>query len=793
MKKHLKKLLSITLAALIVFGGTTGVGLLKNTAIKAEAVEYSGSSYYMNSKYYTALKNVTLTGNQREDIVNIAMSQLGYHEGDSNADLGGGNTSGSNDYNEYSYHIANGKAQAWCGNFVAWCAQQANISTDIIANNYVQFVPNAAHYTYYSASSYTPSKGDLFIEGDWAHIGIVAEVNGNTIKTIEGNADRAVSSYSRTSSRFTYFIVPNYSSSTPVNPPHSHSYTSSVTAPTCTEQGYTTHTCECGDSYKDTYVNALGHDYIKTITSSPDCTKEGEASYKCSRCPASYTEPIAALGHDEGVWKLDYEATLDHDGQLSRYCLRCGAYIESKPIAKHEHTLGEAEIIRPATCTEEGLEARICSVCGMCAEIESFSAKGHCEKPAEVTTIAPTCTEKGEKAFYCTDCGLVLYTEEVSALGHNDEIWTTDKAATCTEDGEMLGYCSRCGELTGSETVPAKGHSNESIKIVTTPATCTVSGEAELRCTDCGTVVGTEKLNALGHDDGVWSVSVAPTCELDGEEICTCTRCGEKIDSREANALGHDSGVWKIDFEATADHDGQMTKYCSRCNMTLGETKTFALHTHTEGYRATIIAPECEKEGMGGIFCATCGVQYGTYSIAELSHNYSDWHMNNDGTHAKSCSRCHDVQILNCRYEKTVTAPTCLDFGYTTYVCKDCGYMYTDNYIEPLGHDLSEWVADDECTHSRACCRENCDYTECEEHEMTDWMYNADGTICHNGTKTRFCPVCGYEETEEAQHSNFFGKIIHTVWIWFLNVIFKIDYIIGLNWLFPWMNIYPQM
>lgn len=429
----------------------------------------------------------------------------------------------------------------------------------------------------------------------------------------------------------------------------------------------------------------------------------------------------------------------------------------------------------------------------MCTEIESFSAKGHCEKPAEVTTIAPTCTEKGEKAFYCTDCGLVLYTEEVSALGHNDEIWTTDKAATCTENGEMLCYCSRCGELTGSETIPAKGHSNESIKIVTIPATCTVSGEAELRCTDCGTVVGTEKLNALGHDDGVWSVSIAPTCELDGEEICTCTRCGEKIDSREANALGHDSGVWKIDFEATADHDGQMTKYCSRCNMTLGETKTFALHTHTEGYRATIIAPECEKEGMGGIFCATCGVQYGTYAIAELSHNYSDWHMNNDGTHAKSCSRCHDVQILNCQYEKTVTAPTCLDFGYTTYVCEDCGYMYTDNYIEPLGHDLTEWVADDECTHSRACCRENCNYTECEEHEMTDWMYNADGTICHNGTKTRFCPVCGYEETEEAQHSNFFGKIIHTVWIWFLNVIFKIDYIIGLNWLFPWMNIYPQM
>ena len=43
---------------------------------------------------------------------------------------------------------------------------------------------------------------------------------------------------------------------------HSHSYTPTVTAPTCTEQGYTTYTCECGDSYVDDYVEATGeHSY----------------------------------------------------------------------------------------------------------------------------------------------------------------------------------------------------------------------------------------------------------------------------------------------------------------------------------------------------------------------------------------------------------------------------------------------------------------------------------------------------------------------------------------------------
>ena len=54
--------------------------------------------------------------------------------------------------------------------------------------------------------------------------------------------------------------------------PHTHSYTAVVTAPTCTEKGYTTYTCTCGDSYKKDFVSALGHDF-----------KDGT----CTRCGAS--------------------------------------------------------------------------------------------------------------------------------------------------------------------------------------------------------------------------------------------------------------------------------------------------------------------------------------------------------------------------------------------------------------------------------------------------------------------------------------------------------------------------
>ena len=43
-----------------------------------------------------------------------------------------------------------------------------------------------------------------------------------------------------------------------------HEYEEQIVAPTCVAKGYTLHTCKnplCGDSYKDNYVNALGHNY----------------------------------------------------------------------------------------------------------------------------------------------------------------------------------------------------------------------------------------------------------------------------------------------------------------------------------------------------------------------------------------------------------------------------------------------------------------------------------------------------------------------------------------------------
>ena len=49
--------------------------------------------------------------------------------------------------------------------------------------------------------------------------------------------------------------------------PHlcNHVYETVKTAPTCTEQGYTTYTCACGDSYVEGYVDAVGHSWADGV------------------------------------------------------------------------------------------------------------------------------------------------------------------------------------------------------------------------------------------------------------------------------------------------------------------------------------------------------------------------------------------------------------------------------------------------------------------------------------------------------------------------------------------------
>ena len=68
-------------------------------------------------------------------------------------------------------------------------------------------------------------------------------------------------------------------------PAKKYTFTVTVVDPTCTEQGYTLHTCNenAEKSYKDNYTNALGHDY-KEVTTPATCKDAGKVENVCQRC-----------------------------------------------------------------------------------------------------------------------------------------------------------------------------------------------------------------------------------------------------------------------------------------------------------------------------------------------------------------------------------------------------------------------------------------------------------------------------------------------------------------------------
>ena len=240
MKKlSYRKIIGVCAAVLMVFSMVS----LEILDVYAITPTYTVSTDYKNSKYYKNLKDLTLTGNQRSDVVRIALTQLGYHEGNSTADFAGGNTSGSRNFVEYNRlhgkldnSEGNGYSYGyyWCAAFATWCAAQAGVADSIVpTTNYIGvstqrlrtfFINNAK---YYARGTYTPITGDyIFFKGEGAsvptnHVGLVLYVKGNTVYTIEGNVSSvncvALKEYNLNDTYIVGYGVPNYKTGTSVS------------------------------------------------------------------------------------------------------------------------------------------------------------------------------------------------------------------------------------------------------------------------------------------------------------------------------------------------------------------------------------------------------------------------------------------------------------------------------------------------------------------------------------------------------------------------------------------------
>ena len=103
---------------------------------------------------------------------------------------------------------------------------------------------------------------------------------------------------------------------------HEHKYTDVVVAPSCTEGGYTTHTCACGHSWTDSYTAAGEHNYQYKYT-------DAEHYQECTVCKSI----IGRKAHKLGEWKTTKKPGYTYKGEKQRSCRDCVyAVIEELPM-----------------------------------------------------------------------------------------------------------------------------------------------------------------------------------------------------------------------------------------------------------------------------------------------------------------------------------------------------------------------------------------------------------------------------------------------------------------------------
>ena len=143
------------------------------------------------------------------DIVAIALAEVGYHEKATNASLddktansGGNNwTKCTRDLAAAGYYNGNKNGYAWCDCFVDWCffkaygaveGQRTQCQTGPLGAGCVY---SAQYYQQKGRYDKNPKVGDqVFFQtgGQIGHTGIVVEVTGSSIVTVEGNSSDQV-------------------------------------------------------------------------------------------------------------------------------------------------------------------------------------------------------------------------------------------------------------------------------------------------------------------------------------------------------------------------------------------------------------------------------------------------------------------------------------------------------------------------------------------------------------------------------------------------------------------------
>lgn len=162
---------------------------------------------------------------------------------------------------------------------------------------------------------------------------------------------------------------------------------------TCISKGMSIRICSLCGCEEEIELELAEHTY-KEETINPTCTTEGYITHTCSVCGDSYTSDVVAKTDHSWNWIVDKEATCGVNGLKHQECTNCDAVQSQNTVilATGNHNYNEGTVIEKPSCTVEGKLVKTCSTCGH-----------------EVEKVLPK-TEHidNDDNGYCDECGIEL-------------------------------------------------------------------------------------------------------------------------------------------------------------------------------------------------------------------------------------------------------------------------------------------------------------------------------------------------------------------------------------------------
>ena len=338
---------------------------------------------------------------------------------------------------------------------------------------------------------------------------------------------------------------------------HEHTYKTEVVAPNCTEQGYTLHTCTgCGDSYKDTYVSALGHSYGEPSWAWSEDYTNATATFTCTN-DSEHVNTLTATVTDEVTTPVtcttdgekDYTATVTFNNQTY-------TDVKTVTVKKTGHSISGNSCVNCGQPASEGLDMVLISEgeytvsgIGTCTDTEilipttyndlpvvSVEASAFLNNTAITSVVLPDgITSIGENAFNgCESLTSVTFgkNSQVSSIGpgafnycYSLESITIPESVTNIGSDAFI-YCYGLRSVTFGEnsqlTSIGEGAFNwcESLESITIPASVTSIGEwAFVECYRLVEVWNLSKLNiTAGSEDNGYVGYYAKRVETEPSE-----------------------------------------------------------------------------------------------------------------------------------------------------------------------------------------------------------------------------------------------------------------------------------